>query len=242
MHRIQRERWAPHRTFGLRQEWVELFVNNPQSWSHSSSLGPMQIYALKAWLITCDLIASNGEPSRIAHLISVRKPVNLGWQLSWVNTVFSFIPAMSYVKLLFIHRANSGELLSELTSEFPGRSIRTLRDGVSELISLFDHTPIGSDLGQGVIIQTRPRTVQRVGLTDPYPEALAHATRRLFQREGCTELLLNEDLAWPWVVFGCNREETLLRLRGIQGEWLRVKPEAIELLVTWEELDELALY
>ncbi len=237
-----RLRWAPHRTFGLREEWVALFLSSPTAWQSSSSLGPQQISALEAWLITCGLADSNGMPSALAWRIS-RGPALLGWELAWVNAVFSFHPSWHYVRLTRDADMTASMFAHQQTAMFPRRSTRTIWDGVLELIGTLERTPIGTELGQGIVSATRPRRVRRVGLADPRAESLGHAMRRLFQHERRWELRLEEDLVWPWVVFGCDAEEALLGLGSAQQHWLQVGADSVRLLTTsWEELDELALF
>jgi hypothetical protein len=195
-----------------------------------------------AWLDTCGLTDPNGEPSQITNLIYGKSSSMLGWQLAWANCVFSFIPAAFYVNLPVGIMQTSKSIRAALETEYPDRACRTLADGALELVGLLECTPIGTELGQGIVSPTRPRTVRRVGLADPHPAALAHAMRRLFMREQRRELPIDEALLWPWIVFGCDSEEALLRMQAGQGHWLQVGPASVNLLAPWEELHDLALF
>lgn len=237
-----RERWAPHATFGLRPEWVELFASDPVRWPKAGLLGPRQVHALRAWIVTCGLALPDGRPSAVSELIVGTKSRLAGWQLAWGNAVFTFAPAAFWVQSASGVVVTTTQLRSALKAAYPDRSIATLGDGVSELVGLLERTPIGAELGQGLVSPTRPRTVRRVGLADPHPAALAHAMRRLFQRERCPQLPLHRDLLWPWVVFGCDPQETLLRLTAAGHGWLAIDSDRARLLIPWEELYELALF
>jgi hypothetical protein len=164
------------------------------------------------------------------------------WQLVWVNVVFGLTTAYWYVRLPEVPDLSTTLLAAELKRQVPRLAERTIRNAISGLVGLLERTPIGTELGQGIVSPTRPRTVRRVGLADPHPAALAHAMRRLFMREQRRELPIDEALLWPWIVFGCDSEEALLRMQAGQGHWLQVGPASVNLLAPWEELHDLALF
>jgi len=234
-------RWAPHRTLGLRRECVALFLADPARWQLHSTFGPRQVQAAVAWLGTCGLVEADGKPGAVARMMNGEKE-RLAWELAWVNTVFSFWPAWLYVRRPLDSETTVSALVDEMARHHPDRRVRTIMDGVVELVSTLEGTPIGAGLGQGIVSPTRPRTIRRVGLAEPDPAALAYAMRRLFQFDGRAELNLEDDLMWPWVVFGCDADDTLLKLYSVGRDWLEVRAGCVRLLIPREELDELALF
>lgn len=152
------------------------------------------------------------------------------------------MPAWFNVGVPLETETTARSLTQRLMTIYPERSARTILDGAMELLGTLERTPIGTALGQGIVSATRPRTVHRVGLARPDVESLAHAMRRLFQHEAREELHLVEPLTWPWVVFGCDAEETLLRLSSEMKDWLEIRADRVRLRIPREELDELALF
>jgi hypothetical protein len=234
--------WARHQHFGLRSEWVALYSEHPTEWKHSGLLGPAQIRSLCEWLVTTGLTRRDGTGTALAALADSPERIVEMWAMMWVNVVFGLATAYWYVCRVGTGSSDTTTLAARLHAEIPRLSLRTCRNAVYALVGLLERTPIGAELGQGLVSPTRPRTVRRVGLADPHPAALAHAMRRLFQRERCPQLPLHRDLLWPWVVFGCDPQETLLRLTAAGHGWLAIDSDRARLLIPWEELHELALF
>lgn len=234
--------WAKHQHFGLREEWVDLYLGSPENWRGSGLLGPDQEVSLGEWLVTTGLRDRSG-PTHLGQIAVANGELSSSlWQILWVNVVFNLASAYWYVLFYLDRRNSTTQLAQELREMVPRLAVRTTRNAIAGLVGLLQRTPIGTELGQGIVTDTRPRTVERVGLAYPDSRALVHAMRRLFQREGQGRLSLDQDLVWPWVVFGCNRDDALVRLSGSENEWLTVEADSVGLNVSWEELDELALY
>lgn len=235
--------WARHQHFGLRSEWIRLIHDHPETWHGLGLLGPDQIRSLLEWLTTTGLVDKCGRETLLArHLRSNGVHDEQFWSLVWVNVVFSLVTARWYASLPYPSARSTTELSSLLRATVPRLSNRTARNAIYGLVGTLERTPIGTELGQGIVSATRPRTVRRVGLARPDVVSLAHAMRRLFQHEGREELHLVEPLTWPWVVFGCDAEEALLRLSSETKDWLEIRSDRVRLRIPREELDELALF
>lgn len=235
--------WARHQHFGLRVEWIRLFHDYPKTWHGLGLLGPDQIRSLLEWLTTTGLVDRCGTETTLArHLRSSGIHDEKFWSLAWVNIVFSLVTARWYSALPYPSERSTTALSSLLRTTVPRLSDRTARNAIYALVGTLERTPIGTELGQGIVSATRPRTVLRVGLARPHVASLGHALRRLFQHEGRQELPLVEPLTWPWVVFGCDAEEALLRLSSATKDWLEIGADRVRLRIPREELDELALF
>jgi len=136
----------------------------------------------------------------------------------WVNVVFNFPTARWYVTELGLDSWTVRELASLLQQVMPNLAFRTIYNAMLELVGLLGRTPVGRELGQGVVSLGQPRTVQRVGHPSPSREAVAFALQRLFREEGRAELGLEEGLLWPWIIFGCPRQVILSQLLLMGGE------------------------
>ncbi len=104
------------------------------------------------------------------------------------------------------------ELTSALQKEVPRLAPRTAYNAILELVGLLERTPVGKALGQGIVEPGRPRRVTRVGYPNPDWQAVSWALERLCQEEGRQVLGMEEDLLWPWVIFGCQQHVIIRQL------------------------------
>lgn len=132
------------------------------------------------------------------------------WALAWINIVNNFPTAGWYV-----HRGigmwSTSELRIHLKNSVPRLANYTISNAIMELAGLLEHTPIGDDLGQGIVEGGRPRLIKRIG-TEPCDAAILYAFGRLYVSYGKPFLPFNASLTWPWIIFGCDKKFVLERL------------------------------
>ncbi len=213
--------WAAHSTFGLRQEWLALCLAEPQTWPQSQTLGNRQVESLRVWLKTAGLIDRNGRKTALWELFQQKGIASLlGWQILWINVTFNFPTARWYVTAFPSGTWRVDELNIALQQSVPRLASRTIHNAILELVGLLERTPVGKELGQGIVTPGRPRRVTRVGYPHPDWEAVAWALERLFREEGRQTLGLEEDLLWPWVIFGCSQKVIIQQLLlHPEGPW-----------------------
>jgi len=241
-NRSRLRRWAPHFTFGLREEWLDLALSRPHDWADSGDLGTKQIASLKAWLKTTGLSKRECQSTPLLDLFHDPDGRSLAWQIVWVNSVFNFAIAFLYVRAPRSEEWSTKSLAISMLPQAGSLRPRTIRDGVQELIGLLERTPVGTQLGQGIVTRGRPRRVHRIGLPYPDPRALAHAARRLFLWENLTSLPLEADLVWPWTVFACDKYDALSMLDSPDYSWLAIHDTSLECTTSLEDLEHVALF
>jgi hypothetical protein len=203
--------WVRHNAFGLRREWLDLYFADLQGWDRSSNLGNRQVESLKTWLKTAGIEDENGHLTELGERCAAEGTACLYlWELLWVNVVFNFPTACWYV-----HLGNgewtTTELKAQLRAAVPRLAEWTASNAIMELAGLLERTPVGGELGQGYVQRGRPRRLIRRGI-EPCDVALIHALGRLYLQHDQTRIAWNDDLTWPWVVFGCSRQFVLERL------------------------------
>ncbi|HOV80677.1 MAG TPA: hypothetical protein PK728_11350, partial [Bacillota bacterium] len=114
----------------------------------------------------------------------------------------------------------TSELRSLLQAAVPLAN-RTISNAVLELAGLLERTPVGRELGQGEVSGRRPRRVTRRGMV-PTDSAIMMAVGRLYLKERRPYFNWDDDLVWPWTVFGCGREDVLARLFDLQPAGLEL--------------------
>lgn len=220
--------WSRHQQFGLRKEWLELYLRSPREWELTGGLGNRQVQSLKVWLKTAGLQDGRGEETFLGAVFREHGLEEfLPWELLWVNVVFNFPTAAWYVQKLGLGTWTTREVREQLLFSIPHLASRTVSNAVLELVGLLERTPVGREINQGEVSFTRPRRVQRRGHAYPSVEALCFAACRLFEREKRERLRLEENLLWPWVVFGCAQKYVLGRLLTQGQKWFEVTDECL---------------
>lgn len=209
--------WAKHSIFGLRQEWLEQFILNPDDWSRHAILGNKQVDSFGVWLRTCDIQERSSKLTFLGEqFISLGVRYLPLWELLWINVVFNFPTAQWYTTLVG-DKWTTTELIDLLHTAIPRLAKRTISNAVMELAGLLERTPVGTELRQGQVLNGRPRTIVRTGCK-PSDAAIMHSMDRLFLQQGSNELHWHSDLAWPWIVFRCDRQFILERLTIIEQD------------------------
>lgn len=209
--------WKRHQGFGLRREWLQLYLEKGSSLETAGVLGNRQVESLRAWLRTAGLEDRAGRKTQLGLRFAqagLADPVL--WELLWTNVVFNWPTAAWYVRELGLGTWTTSELGQALQRHVT-LAPRTVGNAIQELVGLLERTPVGTELGQGVVGISRPRRVERRGYPWPSTEAVVHALRRLAQTQNGGLVRFSERLLWPWVIFGCGRDQ-VLELIGGGGE------------------------
>jgi hypothetical protein len=202
--------WSRHQTFGLREEWIHVYLAAPHSWFRSSELGNRQVQSLQTWIRTSGFTDAHGNETDLYEMFQEKgTEYQIAWEILWVNVVFNWPTARWYISHVDKGSWTTAELGNMLYKAAPQLAERTVQDAILELVGLLQQTPVGFELGQGEVSLSRPRKIQRKGLLQPSWKAMCHAFSRLFQEEGRKQLGLNENLLWPWLVFGCSRDQVI---------------------------------
>jgi len=60
--------WSKHQHFGLRREWLELALVEPETWPDTKALGNRQVDPLEVWLKTAGLLDRQGQKTFLWEL------------------------------------------------------------------------------------------------------------------------------------------------------------------------------
>lgn len=226
--------WARHSIFGLRKEWLDLYLSDRCGWRYRPVLGNRQIDSLAIWLKTAGIEDSSGQLTPLGEQFAMRgtayRPL---WELLWVNVVFAFPTARWYAHL-GLGAWTTTELKSLLRQAVPRLAERTAANAIMELAGLLERTPVGSELGQGQVSGERPRRLVRRG-GQPGDAALIHALGRLYLQQDRTRFPWAADLTWPWVVFGCSRQFILERLTVLDQDYFEIDEHGVTIRLAQKE-------
>lgn len=185
--------WARHGIFGLRREWLDVYFADRKGWRNRPALGNRQVDSLAAWLRTAGIEDSSGRLTPLGERFAVEGAAHYAlWELLWVNVVFG-IPIACWYAHLGQGEWTTTELKLLLRASVPRLADRTVSNAIMELAGLLELTPVGDDLGQGHVMQGRPRRLVRRGV-EPCDAAIVHSLGRLYLQQGQTGLPWDSDL------------------------------------------------
>lgn len=228
--------FARHQHFGLRREWVELYLRHPDDWKVVGGLGNRQVQSLDVWLHTTGLRRQGTGETWLCQQFRERGTDDLSlWECLWANVVLGFPTAAWYARDLGTGEWTAAEMRHLLAQHAPWLAERTISNAVMELVGLLQRTPVGRELRQGEVFGKTGRRVRRLGLQSPSSEALRHSLDALARREGRRVFGLNEGLLWPWVIFACDRTDVLVSLDVYGAAFVRLTDTELRLLGSPEE-------
>jgi len=220
--------WARHSIFGLRHEWLDQVLLDPEGWCHRTTLGNRQVDSLRVWLRTGGIKERSGKLTFLGEQFISRGSSHLPlWELLWVNVVFNFPTARWYVTLEGKEWTTTG-LIELLQVAIPRLANRTVSNAIMELAGLLERTPVGTELGQGQVQKSLPRKIARIGCR-PRDTAIVYSLGRLFLQQGNTWLPWNKELVWPWTVFRCSRQFVWERLTSIEQDYFSLDEHGVTL-------------
>ena len=211
-----------YNTFGIRTGWLEGIFRNPQEWWHDSTLGKKQYEAMKVWLTEAEIL----QGAEITPLGKKLKKLGvrnlLTWAVIWANLSRNSKVASWYVKNVPWNSSFEKKELVERISD--GSPKRTEMNAVGALVATLRDTPIGEQIGIGVV-HTRGKVtsnIEKKPWNDPNSLAILYSLYRAAEHNESYDLTLSgilEDAEnGPYALFGLD-ESTLTRsLRQLSSD------------------------
>ena len=174
----------PYQHFGLRQPWLEHFMNDGIDCFTKGVLGTRQYDALKVWLKEAGLIVANKDKSlSLTPLFekmqsvtesgdSVYNPYNpLTWAIIWANLSYNSVITKWYCFNAEVGANYEKGDLVVMIGENYSKSNR--ENAVTALTETLRQSPIGSALKQGLPIEITKNTYSYLREGWDYPHAIA---------------------------------------------------------------------
>lgn len=172
-----------YETFGIRKEWLTTFLYELDNWLANNKLGNRQINSMIAWMRDAELItqASTREKkvTNLCKLLSeiYQKDELLVWQIIWINLYYHstlikwYVDDLSFYKKYLINE----QFREEISNKYDGISIRTIKNGLTSLLNMFENSPFGEELKFGVIEKEKNiRFVTKIGTDNIHPITIAY--------------------------------------------------------------------
>ena len=216
---------SKYQNFGMRREWLLLFLRNIDRWFENNNLGNRQKESLKTWLKDADLLSEKNTPTRLAKLLSNIPNELFVWEIIWANLYYNVNLIKWYLaSIVWGEVFSSKELVEKVMQADPSSKEKTTQNSISSLFNLFDTSPLGKELKIGIIEKRgRERVVKKLGTDDIHPLAVAYslykAAEHIGRRDFTVSELYHRDFeGGPYKLFGISRDKLERILRGLQED------------------------
>lgn len=218
-----------YKTFGFRQEWLELYLEDTTSFWTNDRLGVDMFNAFDRWAREINLIDGKKAPSSY-----IEKMKELGgdspvlWGYFYTNMAYNS-PIVNW----FVHNVDFGvnysneSLMLMLGDELKER---TRKNALASLKDTLKNSPVGWLLGQGEIESKGKQiiSITRIGWVDPDPIVILYTLYMFAEKmDGLysftlTDLLEDDDereALSPRAIFGIERETLKPILQGLANNY-----------------------
>lgn len=216
-----------YKTFGLRDEWVDEYVCDPENFWDSTLLGSAMFDSFKAWSKDIGLLDTKNKCTKFGEILQniYKDNPSLFWEIVWINLTYtSFIvnrfaslikPGTTFDKKSLADTISASESVSSLT---------TLNNAVGALIDMLKNSPIGEDLEQGL---NNEKKRLRQSYDDLSAEALAYSLYVYGEKNDTNEFRVSDLYqpnveCGPYIEFGISKNAILKKLRYLSTDANRV--------------------
>lgn len=218
-------------TFGIHQEWVEQYLQDPDSFWKENVLGVKQIPSFKAWLKDAEII---NEKCQITEFGSLCKIINedshtLLWEIIHINLAYNSPMMKWYISTIPIGTEFSRKELDKLAIDYFQTSFKetTITYAVQALIQSFKYSPIGEDFSQCVCKDEKGILLKRQAYNELSPEAVAYSLYKYAQNKEIrilrvSDLYRQEEMFGVYKEFGILKDNLLKSLRFLSSGSNRV--------------------
>ena len=136
-------------TFGLRDEWVDVFFDNGNEWFGSyPNLGTKMIPAAINWLREAELI--DEKEKKVSSKFELIKELYdrnrlAAWQVIWVGLSYNSAIVNSFVKSIKLEvQYTRDDIVAIMREDFPSLNDNTIKNPTNALITMLRYSPLGS--------------------------------------------------------------------------------------------------
>ncbi|MCQ2302017.1 MAG: phosphoadenosine phosphosulfate reductase family protein [Bacteroidales bacterium] len=204
-------------TFGLRENWITDFFNNPDDFfKGGGQLGSKMIPACTNWFREAEILTEKDKRiSNLGVLLQASfkdNPISV-WEIIWINLTYNSLVVKFFSSNIDFEKSYSKEeIISIMEDEFPGINSNTLKNPLGALQNTFVASPIGDKLNVGIIVKENNKPVfSRRPYNDLSLVALAYSLYRYAERQQRYSLTVSE-------FYDENQKEGVYRQFGISKD------------------------
>lgn len=222
-------------TFGLRDEWVDVFFDKGNSWFGSyPNLGTKMIPAAINWLREAELIDDmEKKTSRKFEIVKDLYDRNklAAWQVIWVGLAYNSAIVNSFVKSIKLDVSYTrDDVVAIMQEHFPTLNDNTIKNPTNALITMLRYSPLGcltnekSDAQNIYVAELQMSGKMTRGIRRITPSYISMAALALLLYKGAqyaecyditvSDLLLPQNVN-PYTVFGMTAEHLIPALKSL---------------------------
>ena len=226
MDKARRKPLHTYHHFGMRKEWLGMFLVYLENWLSHNDLGVCQVGSMLMWLRHAELITGSrksiGLTDLTAKLATYGQDSPLTWAIIWTNLARNSAPVQWYCKEvpwgITLTKKQSVIKIGETYSQ--SRSTRS--NAIRALFGLLTKTPLGSNLGLGEKTDVgKELALYKKGWQDPDPVSILYSLYRYAEKTGRYELTVRELYEGadegPYALFGVQKEKLKGILQGLSA-------------------------
>ncbi len=227
-------RFHRYLTFGMRNEWLEQFLNELEGWYNKNNLGNIQFTAMIRWLQDAELIDSKKTPTFLAHTFNklINKDKPFVDQIIWINLFYNSSVVRWYLENVKWGSYVPSKDIYEILINKEQLNPKTASGGLNSLLNMLENMPTYNKLKLGIVEKVgRERYIRKMGSNDIHPMAVLYSLYRYAISENKYKLTVSELYreenkdGGPYLIFGIERSalENILRwLQENKRELIRV--------------------
>lgn len=213
-----------YKTFGLRQEWLDEFLTDPDYFWESSSLGSAQVDGFKAWLKDAEITNAKNELTELGSFVKEIKDdeQNLVWEVIVTNLSYN-----SFIFNWFVNNIKVGQLFDSKDLEasikkqgYGTSGKKTIEKPVAAFMQTCNYSPIGEILNYAVDVNGK--VVQRNFYEEVTNAGLAYNLYKYGEKRSARYLQVSDFYAetcecGPAKTLGVNKATFVSRLRSLNS-------------------------
>lgn len=218
---------SKYQTFGLRNEWLTSFMNEPEQWIEMNKLGigNRQIQSIVAWLKDCEFLDKTKNVTELALLINKKYNKNelILWSIVWINLFYN----VNLIKWFTLNinwgeRFSTKELVELIVNYDTNSKIKTTSNAVNSLVNMFANSPLNEKFRIGKLDKkSNIRYVSKIGSDEIHPITIAYSLYKYAEHKKrynftVSEIYRKECDGGPYKQFGISKEKFENILRGLQ--------------------------
>lgn len=211
----------PYNHFGMRQEWLDEFLVNPNDWPQRHTLGPRQFDSMKVWLNQCGIVRDGALSELGLTIQALGTESDIAWCAIWANLAQNSGIVEWYVNCVPWGSTHSKADYVDMLGDSWSPSTRN--NGVTALVGLLRDTPLGNNLGLGIIVTERGNRVKSIikrGLHNPNPIAVLYSLYLYAEANdiyNMTVTQLEDADGGPIRLFGVDPQTLVSMLNGLSA-------------------------
>lgn len=226
---LQKKKISAYRNFGLRKEWVKIYLEDTKNFWTSGRLGKDMFRSFGVWGKESGLLDSNKIPNAKINKLSLLGADNPKlWGYIFLNLAYNSNLINLFLKSTAFNEAHDNSFLMTMFGNF--YSDTSKNNALKALKSLLRASPIGEELGQGIceVKGNAVVSITRTAWQNPEPLVILYSLYQFAEHSEnlysftLTELLDDSDereALSPKILFGLDEEILRPLLQGLANDY-----------------------